>query len=280
MWRSLASMSLGAWMLVGSAAGQAQYQPTPEPTITAEASDWYNERSPIQHAGNTYYPAGAPVFFDGNSMVRSGWYRGVPLYADTTVEPFSIVLVPIGGRRLQPYERRREGDVEGTSGSRTASLPTGPESPGVGTAGTVPPAGIMAPAPPVGPNPDAFQPPLPLGGVVPSANVPSATVAVAPAPPNPPESRVRTLPARPRASTPRQYSHGNLSSAISIDYGGTRWKLAGEAVPFEVQRYVQVGTYRGFPVYTLRHSASAKAPQRIFIVSTLGGLVTPYVRTP
>jgi hypothetical protein len=277
MWRWIGVMCVSGCVLMGSAAAQALYQPTQEPTTTAETTDWYSNRSPIVHAGNTYYPAGVPVFFDGNVMVRTGWYRRVPLYADTTVEPFSIVLVPIGGKRLQPYERRREGDVVGTSGSRTPSFPTGEA--GTGTTGTAPPTGIMAPAPPVGPNPDAFQPPAPVGAVVPNANTPRSNVIALPAPPaKGPEPPIRMAPTRVTRPQP-QYSRSGLGTGVvSINYEGVRWKLAGGAVPFEVERFVQVGTYRGFPVYALRQAA--KQPQRIFIVSTSGGLVTPYARIP
>jgi len=281
MWRAIGLMCVGGCVLIGNAAAQALYQPTPEPTITAESADWYATRAPILHAGNTYYPAGVPVFFDGNSMVRSGWFRGVPLYADTTVEPFSMVLVPIGGRRLQPYERKREGDIVGTSGSRTPSFPTGPDTEAaVGTTGTVPPAGIMAPAPPVGPNPDAFQPPAPIGGVAPGANTPSANVAaIPPAVATQPEPRVRMAPAPRPARPATQFARSGIASGVvSIQYGGARWKLAGGAEPFDVERYVQVGNYRGFPVYALR--TASKQPQQIFIVSTSGGVVTPYARIP
>ena len=59
-------------------------------------------------AGSLYYPAGPVVFFNGDVMVRTGYYYGVPLYADTTIEPYSIVLVPIGRGQMQPYERLRD----------------------------------------------------------------------------------------------------------------------------------------------------------------------------
>src|SRR5688572_33397323 len=56
-------------------------------------------------------------------MVRVGHYNGVPLYADTTLEPHSIVFVPVGRGQMQPYERLRAGDLAGTSGSRLPSFP-------------------------------------------------------------------------------------------------------------------------------------------------------------
>jgi hypothetical protein len=90
---------------------------------TAESEDWYRRGEPIFVADTFYYPAGPEVFFDGNVMVRIAAYGRVPLYADVTVEPYSVVLVPIAGNRMKPYERRRAGDLAGTVGSRTPSFP-------------------------------------------------------------------------------------------------------------------------------------------------------------
>ena len=48
--------------------------------MTAENERWYLEGQPITFQGGLYYPAGAPVFFNGNEMARTGDYLGVPLY--------------------------------------------------------------------------------------------------------------------------------------------------------------------------------------------------------
>ena len=80
-------------------------------------------REPIQYAGELYYPAGAAIFFNGNSMVRTGHFNGVPVYADATRDPYSVVYVPIGGGQLKPYERRRSGDLAGTTGTLLPSFP-------------------------------------------------------------------------------------------------------------------------------------------------------------
>lgn len=79
---------------VEAAAAQVQSRPTDPPLVTAVNESWYRLGEPIQFAGELYYPAGPVIFFNGNTMIRTGHYNGVPLYADTTVEPFSIVLVP------------------------------------------------------------------------------------------------------------------------------------------------------------------------------------------
>jgi hypothetical protein len=57
----------------------------------------------LQFAGDLYYPAGATVFFNGNTLVRSGHYNGVRVYTDTAIEPYSIVYVPIQRGLMQPY---------------------------------------------------------------------------------------------------------------------------------------------------------------------------------
>src|SRR5689334_8140833 len=121
----LRSTALIALVLLGPATAFAQVQsrPSDAPIVSAERESWYVNGDPVQFAGSVYYRAGAAVFFDGNRMVRTGSFNGVPLYADTTVEPFSLVFVPIGRGLMQPYERPRSGDLAGTVGSSAPSFP-------------------------------------------------------------------------------------------------------------------------------------------------------------
>ena len=51
-----------------------------------------------------------PCSSTATSMVRTGHYNGVPLYADATRDPYSVVYVPIGRGQLKPYERLRRGE--------------------------------------------------------------------------------------------------------------------------------------------------------------------------
>jgi hypothetical protein len=88
-------------------AAQMISRPTDAPAVSAVGQSWYELREPILYAGEAYYPAGATVFFNANHMVRTGHYNGVPLYADATRDPYSVVYVPIGGGQLRPYERLR-----------------------------------------------------------------------------------------------------------------------------------------------------------------------------
>ena len=78
---------------------------TPPPRVTAAGAAWQIQGEALIFAGSLYYPTGPNVFFDRAVMVRTGVYQGVPLYADATLEPYSIVYVPIGGMTMRPYER-------------------------------------------------------------------------------------------------------------------------------------------------------------------------------
>ena len=110
MRRVSASLLLTSLLVAAAPAfAQIQSRPTDAPIVTADNESWYVNREPMQFAGDLYYPAGAAVFFNGNTMVRSGHYNGVPLYTDTTIEPYSIVYVPIQRGLMQPYERPRQG---------------------------------------------------------------------------------------------------------------------------------------------------------------------------
>ena len=113
-----------ALALLGAAPAFAQVnsRPTDPPIVTAENESWYRLAEPLQFAGDVYYPAGATVFFNGNTMVRTGHYNGIPLYADTTIEPYSIVLVPVARGIMQPYEKPRHGDLAGTTGTSILTL--------------------------------------------------------------------------------------------------------------------------------------------------------------
>ena len=106
---------------VGNA--QVAYRPTPAPLVTAASATWQINGEPLFFAGSFYHPTGPVVFFDGQLMARVGEYLTVPLYADTTLEAYSRVFVPIGGARMKPYDRRRAGSLAGTVGSTTPSWP-------------------------------------------------------------------------------------------------------------------------------------------------------------
>ena len=100
MSRSISAIAcIEVWPLPGSA--KAPHPQWPEPTrakavrgdVTAASAPWQINGEPVFYAGDFYYAAGPTVFFDGNVMVRSGSYRGVPLYADSTLQPYSVIFV-------------------------------------------------------------------------------------------------------------------------------------------------------------------------------------------
>ena len=211
---------------------QVVSRPTEPPIVTAENDDWYRQRQPVLFAGEAYYPAGATVFFNGNVMVRTGHHNGVPLYANTTLEPYSVIFVPIGRGLMQPYERVRQGELAGTTGSRTPSFPvrTGPEPRDGPVAAALP----MAPAPPV--TVSAGEP-----GAVGTSGRTAVPTAVGTA----------------GDLSPARISTGGIATArraesndgIWLPFMGEKWVNAGPPVPLHASEFVVVGTYAGFPVY-------------------------------
>ena len=232
-----------------AAARQALVQPGKAPVVTAENEAWYVDREPIIFAGNLYYPGGAQIFFNPNEMVRSGFYLGIPLYTRTTIEPFSIVYVPVAGGRMQPYERPRTGELTGTAGSAPAAVLT-PYNPA--SAATLLP---QAPAPPT--------------------NAPVVILPDAPPPAAPRESAVGTA-GRAPAYEPTHTRIGGRPRGINgifIQHEGQRWYSSGDSIEIDPSRMEKVGDYRGFAVWRARKGR----PGAIVISTTRGGLIgVPY----
>lgn len=243
-----------------SAAAQSTMREASPPAVTADAEPWYLNGTPVTFAGRTYYPAGARLHFIPSEMVLSGEFRGVPLYSRTTIEPYSLVFVPVAGGLFQPYERRRDGDLAGTVGSSAPSFPVtlaseealAGESPSVPQAAAPPMRGRLLFA-------DDFAVPRPVAttGTV----APAMTDAAALTPPRP--VAVRRVPRRPDAI-----------NGIFITYAGDRWFSSGPTVLFDAARFEAAGSREGFPVYRDR---TAPGPT-IYVPVTAGatGLVAPY----
>jgi hypothetical protein len=278
---------LGLLVLLSAypATAQVQSRPTDPPLVTAVNESWYVNGDPIQYAGDLYYRAGATVFFNGNTMVRSGHYNGVPLYANTTVEPYSVVLVPIGRGLMQPYEKPRRGDLAGTTASRMPSFPVGsiPQDPAV----------LEAPGPPTG-LPTAS--PGSINVFTPEAGAVGTTGIVNPPPPvnQPPLAGVAARQQAGRTATPQSggtpgavgtagYVPPQQSSPVVslrrpdsnvgvwVRFGGERWVSDGVAIPFVASDFVRVGDYAGYPVY----ARSGLKEEKIYLPSR-AGLVAPY----
>jgi len=238
---------------------QVYSQPTQPPEASAANTAWYASGNPISFAGNFYYPTGPTVFFDGKTMVRSGIFQGVPLFTDTTLEPYSMVFVPVGGNVLRPYERLRNGELTGTVGSRLPSFPIRRDSDlvvgsGATDLGTV-----------------AFD----SGGraAVPESSLPIATAgtimsgiasSITPGrPQTPTRTVIETIPAAPKSA-----------EGVWIEYQGAKWYHAGAAVSFDPDRFEPVGNYRGFVVYKEKSNSS----DTVYVPVVRDGPLAPYVK--
>jgi len=255
--RSAAAAFVLAILASVSAVAQITWQPSAPPLVTAEETAWYQRAEPIICNGEYYYPAGAAQGFNRYQMVRTGSYRGIPLYTDATLEPNSIVFVPLNGERMQPYERRRIGDLAGTTGSRTPSLPTGIERE-VGTSGI---RGALGPA--------DFAPAYDVRPVADEAPMREADRSVA-APTYAPRGSVVVEPLPPLTSV-RQPTGVN---GIWIEYDGRRWYGEGKSIAYDAARLQEVGTYRGWTVYARKGDDS----NTIYIPSVPGRLAPYRVR--
>lgn len=242
-----------ALLIAAPCAAQVVSRPTDQPIVTAENESWYRLGEPLQFAGDLYYRAGSKVFFNGNTMIRTGYYNGIPLYADTTIEPYSIVYVPIGHGLMQPYERRRAGELAGTTGSRTPSFPvqTTSESAALPQA-AIAPTGLPQPIGAIG----AYAP---TSGATGSGSIqPPAATGTTYAPPTRPTEIATAI--RPQNN-----------DGVWIQYQGQKWLSGGEAVPFQGSDFERIGSYAGFPVYVKRG-----AGRNTIYVPSREGLVAPY----
>jgi hypothetical protein len=106
---------------VGSA--QVYQFRTPPPDVSAAAAAWQINSEPVMVGGLTYYPTRGFRLFDGQVMAQTGMFEGVPVYADMTIEPYSELYVPLGNGRMRVYERRRDRELAGTTGSHAPTFP-------------------------------------------------------------------------------------------------------------------------------------------------------------
>jgi hypothetical protein len=179
------------------------------------------------HAGDLYYPAGAQIHFNGNEMVLSGSYQGVPLYSKPTIEPLSILYVPLSGGLMQPFERRRAGVRAGTAGSTAPSFPVA-SSAEMG-AEVLPTSAAQDETPA-----QAFLP----AGVLTEAPAPAGTATAA---------ATRSRASFDQAATPTGVSE--LANGIFVEFDDERWFSSGPARAFDATSFTRVGEIRGLPVY-------------------------------
>jgi hypothetical protein len=234
--------SLAVCCLVAALQAQIKLQPTPAPTVTADNETWYQTREPVIFAGEYFFPAGPAIHFLPNEMVPSGLFHGVPLYSRTTIEPYSVVFVPIAGGMMQPYERRRTGDLVGTTGSSAPSLPVDmspmPDSP----------RRIQAAGPPVVSSQPVAEPPEGtyaadlLNRSRGTTNVATASTAMLGKVSPPPSAKARKV---------------DTSKGIFVEFQHERWYSAARPQSLDPRSLKQVGEMNGFPVFTARGSNGA-----------------------
>jgi hypothetical protein len=260
------------------AAAQVFIQSPAAPLVSAANESWFRAGAPIQLGEAFYYPQGAPQPFDGFTMALVGAYRGIPLYTATMGVPNSVLFVPIGDARMQPYLRVLD----------TASRVPYPAN-NSGLTLTVGGFVAQAPIPPLVARPVEVAPPVAPVAVVGSIGttsmgligataiagamtgaMPSGAPSSEPASSEPPSTEPigtsgRSMPSRPVTTAVPPEGIDNAW----ITYDGRRWVADGKAV--ETTPDMQpVGEYRGFVVYARGSDRST-----IYVPSTVD-LVVPF----
>jgi hypothetical protein len=212
---------------------------SPAPEVTAAAAPWQVSSQPIVVQGLVYLPTRDYRPFDGQVMTQVGVYQGVPVYADTTLEVYSLVYVPVGVQRMRMYERVRDRELAGTTGSRAPTFPVRSPSVPVGEDRLVGTAGTTVPSA-VGPMQIAATPQsvLPTGTTIESIPRPTGT------------------------------------NGIWLYFNG--FYAAGVAVPFSADRFTLVGQHEGFPVY--RDMDGKPGEIWVAVINGGRGPVAPYLR--
>jgi len=216
---------------------------TPPPDVSAAAADWQINSTPIVVGGLSYFATRGYRLFDGQVMSQTGLFEGVPVYSDTTIEPYSELYVPLGNGRMRVYERRRERELAGTTGSHVPTFPV--ESPSV----PPPPDRPVGTAGAVGTS----------GAIVPRAAEDSVMVA------DRPRSR--------RTSIITATPPSGAANGVWLEFRGARWYSDGPAVSFSPDRFEPVGEYRGFAVYRDKNSRNR---DDIWISAVQDGPLAPY----
>ena len=240
---------LAALLLPKSGNAQVFQFRTPPPDTSAAGADWQINSEPIVVGGLTFYPTRGFRLFDGQVMAQAGMFESVPVYADLTIEPYSELYVPLGNGRMRVYERRRERELAGTTGSHVPTFPV--ESPSVPPSErVVSTAGEVSARETVGTS----------GSAVPRVGA-DATSTVLP-------RRVRAQ----RTSIITAVPPTSGVSGIWLEFDGARWYSSGSAVSFSPDRFRPVGDYRGFPVYR----DATRSDGTIWVSVVKDGPLAPY----
>lgn len=251
---------------------QMQSRATDAPIVHAAGEAWYQLREPLNIGGDLYYRAGATVFFNGNVMVRTGHYNGVPVYVDATVDSNSIVYLPIGQGQMQAYERPRRGGLSGSAGNRLSAFPIRllGESPAVTVTGMTAMAGVAPTQLPYSMGAIATFTPEPMRfpgiGPAPLVYAPIGSTAIAAM-----STTVVSESAPFMAKVIITTTRAENNDGVWLRFDNQRWVGGGRA---EVRSadLQQVGTHAGFAV--LRRAGA----DDVIYLPTRDGLVAPYRR--
>ncbi len=253
-------------LVATSVAAQVHWEPVPSPELTAEGTRWFDKGQPILYAGDLYYPSGPRVFFDGYRMVPAGEYDGIPLYADTTLEPYSVVFVPAGRKLMQPYERLRAGVLAGTTGSMAPWFPV--QTPG-SSSPTFEDAERRAWHPRGSAHafgePGQFPPPYERAA---PGDAPRAHAAPG-APGEVPSQFAGQVEFEGQVESVRR---AERTLGIWVSWNGYRWRSAGEAIPLASSGLTVIGEYHGFPVF------GRAGDKRVIYLPGGEGIVAPFER--
>ncbi len=130
---ALLTFLLTAALLPTVADAQLVQANSPQPSV--DYDEWRFSNEPMTLNGLVYYPTRGTRLFDAQVMTQTGVYRSIPIYADVTMPPLTVVYVPIGRGVLRAYEQNASRSIAPVSPPRAAPQP-------IGTAG----AAIPAPA--------------------------------------------------------------------------------------------------------------------------------------
>jgi hypothetical protein len=230
---------------------QISIQPTAPPTVTAENESWYVTNEPVVFAGNLYYPAGPSIHFLANEMVLSGLFRGVPVYTRTTIEPYSVVFVPVAGGVMRPYERRRAGDLVGTTGSSMPSLrveiPTA-FSPSTRIQAAGPPFAETRAIVTESPSTE-MQQMSPTAGVLDDRTQTVASTA-----------GTGTIGRLAASRTSKRVGRAPANN-IYVEFNNQRWYSSASPASLDAGTFRRIGEWHGFPVFT----SASTGPATIYI---------------
>jgi hypothetical protein len=165
--------------------------------------------APLVYQGGLYYPSGPTVFFDGAMMVRVGTFEGLPIYLDPSRDPVNVVLVPIGGKLMRPYERTQAAIDADLAVPEPATMPD-------------------APSPPEFPDP--------------------AISYWTSDPPAPRHESIVIGPCGTASQCSGTSGRGPASQGIWIEFDGRRWTPSAPGIE-RGPRHKLVGYYFDFPVY-------------------------------